>query len=421
MESWEFGLRQAVLCAGARLLEQMVEGVGSGRRDSPVLCDCGAKMDSVGRRGKPIKTILGELRFKRSVFVCPACGSKRVPGDEALDVVDTVFSPGLDRLMARAGQRDTFKEGRDDLKEFAEVEVTAKQVERVSEAAGEAVESWHQKERELAMAGELLGESDAPVPVLYVSYDGTGVPMVPWETAGRAGKQEDGSSRSRETKLGCVFTQSKTDKEGFPVRDDESTSFVGAIESSFEFGGRIYTEARRRGLDHADKVVVIADGARYNWEIAALHFYGSTEIVDLYHAREHLHDLCALLKPKGSKDFNKLEIQMRTWLDEGKVEKIIAKAQKLLPEDEDKTEDAEKQIGYFRNNAKRMRYGEFREQGLFVGSGVVEAGCKTVVGKRLKQSGMEWTVRGANSIIALRCLHLSGRTEEFWEQKAQER
>jgi hypothetical protein len=418
LESWEFGLRQAVLCAGARLLEKMIDGVGSGRRSSPVLCDCGAKMDSVGRRGKLIRTLLGEIRFKRSVFVCGSCGSKRVPGDEALDVVDTVFSPGLKRLMARAGQRDTFKEGRDDLKEFAEIEVTAKQVERVSEGVGEAVEKWHQKERELALAGEPLDEANGEVPLLYVSYDGTGVPMVPWETAGRVGKQEDGSSKTREVKLGCVFTQSTTDKEGFPVRDDDSTSFVGAIESSDEFGARIYTEAKRRGLEAAEKVVVIADGARYNWEIAALHFHGCTEIVDLYHAREHLHELCALLKPKGTKEFNKLEMQMRTWLDEGKVEKIIAKAQKLMPENEDQRDDAQKQIGYFRNNASRMRYGEFREQGLFVGSGVVEAGCKTVVGKRLKQSGMEWTVRGANAIIALRCLHLSGRTEEFWEQNA---
>ena len=141
LESWEFGLRQAVLCAGARLLEQLVDGVGSGRRDELLMCGCGSRMDSVGRRGKPIKTNLGQIRFKRSMFVCPSCGSKRVPGDEALDVVDTVFSPGLNRLMARAGQRDTFKEGRDDLREFAEIEVTAKQVERVSEATGEAVEA----------------------------------------------------------------------------------------------------------------------------------------------------------------------------------------------------------------------------------------------------------------------------------------
>lgn len=113
-------------------------------------------------------------------------------------------------------------------------------------------------------------------------------------------------------------------------------------------------------------------------------------------------------KGKGTKSYR---------LDEGKVEELMAKAEKLLPENEEQKEETEKQIGYFRNNASRMRYGEFREQGLFVGSGVVEAGCKTVVGKRLKQSGMEWTVRGANAIIALRCLHLSGRMEEYWEQK----
>jgi hypothetical protein len=373
-------------------------------------------MESAGRRDKAIKTILGEIRFRRSVFICPSCGSRRVPGDEALDVAGTVFSPGLSRLMARAGQRDTFKEGSDDLKEFAEIEVTAKQVERVSEGIGEMVEEWHKKERRFARAGELQGDAD--VPLLYISYDGTGVPMVPWETTGRKGKQEDGSSRTREVKLGCVFSQTTTDEKGLPVRDDDSTSFVGAIENSEEFGWRIYTEAERRGLGRAKKVVVLADGARYNWGIAALHFPGCTEIVDLYHAREHLHELCARLKPQGTRAFNKLEMQLRTWLDDGKVEKVIAKAERISVEDKSPNEEAIKQIGYFRNNASRMRYGAFRKQGLFVGSGVVEAGCKTVVGKRLKQSGMEWTVRGANAIIALRCLHISGRAEEFWEERA---
>jgi hypothetical protein len=418
LESWEFGLRQAVLSSGARLLENLVDGVGSARRDVPVVCACGTRMESHGRQGKRIQTILGEIGFRRSVFVCPGCGSRRRPGDEALGVMDTVFSPGLRRLMARAGQRDTFKEGRDDLKEFAGVEVTAKEVERVSEGTGEAVELWHRETRALALVGEAPVEAGDGVPLLYISYDGTGVPMVPWETSGRKGKQEDGTSKTREVKLGCVFTQSRTDEQGFAVRDDASTSFVGAIESSEAFGERMYAEAKRRGLLDAKKVVVIADGARYNWEIAALHFHGCTEIVDLYHAREHLHDLCGLLTAKGSKAFHRLLLQFRTWLDEGNVEKIIAKSERLLPDQQEMRKDAEREIGYFRNNAHRMRYGEFREQGLFVGSGVVEAGCKTVVGKRLKQSGMQWTVRGANAIIALRCLYLSGRIEEFWEETA---
>ena len=78
----------------------------------------------------------------------------------------------------------------------------------------------------------------------------------------------------------------------------------------------------------------------------------------------------------------------------------------------------EREIGYFEKNKERMRYADFKKRGLFVGSGVMEAGCRTVVGQRLKQSGMHWTVNGANSIIALRCNLLSNRWEDFWEYRA---
>jgi len=417
LESWEFALRAAVLSAGASLLEKMLKGIGSGRQGEPVLCHCGSGMQSRGLKAKRIKTILGDISFQRSLFVCPRCQASRFPGDELLGIVGTLFSPGSRRLMARAGQRDTFKEGRDDLLEFACVKVTAKDVERVAEGTGEAVENWQEAERRELMNADRAAEPPEQVPVLYVCYDGTGVPMVPWETDGRKGKQPDGTSRTREVKLGCVFTQTKVDEKGYPVRDDASTTFVGAIESSKEFGWRIYAEAVRRGLEVAEKVVVIGDGARYNWEIASEHFPYSIKIVDLYHARERLHKLCVLLVPRGGRELIRLETRWRTALDEGKVKKIINEASLRLPENKERREAAEKQIGYFRNNASRMHYGDYRAQGMFVGSGVVEAGCKTVIGKRLKQSGMEWTVRGANAIIALRCCYLSDRTEEFWEQK----
>ncbi|MBW2149995.1 MAG: ISKra4 family transposase [Deltaproteobacteria bacterium] len=346
-------------------------------------------MKSRGREPKRIKTVLGDIAFHRSLFVCPVCGPGRFPGDEVLDVVRTGFSPGVRRLMARAGQRDTFKEGRDDLQEFAGIRVTAKDVERVSEGTGKEIEIWQSQERSLILKEKQNPEVSDKIPVLYVSYDGTGVPMVPWETAGRKGMQADGSCRTREVKLGCVFTQTTVDPQGRPVRDDASTSFVGAIESSEEFGWRIYGEAVRRGLEFARKVVVIADGARYNWEIASFHFPGAIEIVDLYHAREHLHDLCVLLVPGSSRELIRLETRWRTMFDEGKVEKIIKEAQRRLPRDKERHEAAQKEIGYFMNNASRMRYGQYHSQCLFVGSGVVEAGCKTVIGKRLKQSGMQ--------------------------------
>ena len=416
LEAVEFGLRAAVLLAGAALLEQLLkERFGSAAALGAAKCACGERMRSAGIRPKRLRTILGEIVFERPCFVCPACGARRYPADEQLGVEKTGFSPGLCRLMARAGQRDTFKEGRDDLREFAEITVTAKDVERVAEDVGEAVEAWQERERlqEPEGAGSL-----EETPTLYICYDGTGVPMVPWETKGRKGKQPDGSSRTREAKLGCVFTQTTVNEDGYPVRDEESTSFVGAIESSEPFGERIYAEALRRGLERAQRAVIVADGAKYNWEIAALHFPQAIQVVDLYHAREHLGLMCSLLIPTGGKEKERMRKRWENLLDQGKLHKILSEAQARTPRSGRRRKELKKEIGYFHNNAHRMRYGAFRRQNLFVGSGVIEAGCKSVIGKRLKQSGMQWSVRGANAIIALRCCHLSGRMEEFWEHKA---
>jgi hypothetical protein len=190
---------------------------------------------------------------------------------------------------------------------------------------------------------------------------------------------------------------------------------AAAVERDAEVKRFLQRAGAERGVDleiwefGLRQVVLSADGARYNWEIAALHFQGAVEIVDLYHARQHLHDLVDYLLPQGGREAERLHLQWRTFLDEGRVEKIIAEAERCLPRNGPRRKAARKQINYFVNNARRMRYREFRDQGLFVGSGVVEAGCKTVIGKRLKQSGMEWSARAANAIIALRCLYLSGR------------
>ncbi len=277
------------------------------------------------------------------------------------------------------------------------------------------MDEWERIEREKLVSNLGPPTRDKDIPLLYVSYDGTGVPMVPWEVAGRKGKQADGNSRTREAKLGCVFTQTATDDKERPVRDDNSTTFVGAIENAENFGWRIYGEALDRSLERAKKVVVIGDGARWVWNLADTHFSGATQIVDLYHARQHLYDLVNILVAEGEK--TKYQIKWLTALDEGKVEKIIKEASDLLPKSGKRRKEAKTEINYFKNNSHRMRYADFRKQDLFVGSGVVEAGCKTIIGKRLKQSGMEWTVRGANSIIALRCAHLSNRLENFWAQR----
>jgi hypothetical protein len=417
LESWESALRAAVLSAGAKVLEQMLQGIGSGPGPGAIVCDCGTRMESQGLKGKEVLTILGPLAYRRSMFQCPACQRTRYPGDEQLDIIETTRSPGLRRMMARAGSRSTFKEGREDLKIYAGVEVSAKDIERVAEGIGQQMEDWASQERKEILQHPVQLPSKKTLPILYISYDGTGVPMTQQELRGRKGKQADGSAKTREAKLGCVFTQTATDAKGFPVRDPDSTSFVGAIEPVEDFGWRIYGEAVRRGLSKAQRVVVLADSALWIKNLAQMHFPQATFIIDLYHARQHVSELCKTLFAKSEKKIRQQRLRWWTDLDDGKVEKIIRQAQQHLPQEAEAQNKAKTEIHYLEKNADYMRYAQFRAQGLFVGSGVVEAGCKTLIGQRLKQSGMEWSVRGANAIISLRCILMSGRFEDYWESR----
>lgn len=411
LESWEEAIGNAVLRYGANLLEGLLAKAGCGRREAPVLDTGGEPMHSIGVRQKTITTLLGEVTLRRSIFQDAGGTQTRIPLDESLGVNGTSFSPGVRRFMARAGSRSSFVDASEDLLIYARLKVSPKQVQRVAEDVGRAVEDWNG--RQTADSPEV---SPTRVPILYVSYDGTGLPMRKNELLASKGKGADGKAKTREVKLGCVFTQTGTDEEGRPVRDDESTTYVGAIESSELFGLRIYQEAARRGCEQADKIVILTDGARYNKTIAATHFPRAVHIIDLYHAREHLADLAKLL---GLDQAN-----LATWrdlLDMGKVEDILTQANSrstALSLPAAQADELRKALGYFHENAELMRYAQFRLAGYFVGSGVVEAGCRTVIGERLKRSGMFWSLRGANAIIASRCCQFSGRFEDFWEDAA---
>ena len=419
LEALEVALRRAVLEAGANALEDFLENVGVGRQPEPLRCRCGAKMRSIGVRPKQVQTLLGWLSFERSVYRCPDCGKTRCPGDEELGIKRTSRSPGVQRQLARLGSKEPFREVAQDMCELAGVRLSRKDAERVAEAVGIEMEAWQARERQaLRFAEAPPPEAPKTIETLYVEFDGTGVPMVPHEVAGRKGKQADGSAKTREAKLGCVFTQTYLDDKGRPVRDPDTTSFVGAIESCEPFGVRIYGEAVRRGLFEAKRVVCLGDGAQWVKNLAALHFGHAQFIVDFYHAKEHVGDLCRALFGANTKLLNRCRDRWVDYLEQGEIERIVDQARSFLPKDPRAGKDARTQIGYFDKNKEHMRYAAFRQQGLFIGSGVIEAGCKNVIGHRLKQSGMEWTVRGANSIIALRCTVLSSRAEDFWEQRA---
>jgi hypothetical protein len=140
--------------------------------------------------------------------------------------------------------------------------------------------------------------------------------------------------------------------------------------------------------------------------------------VDLFHAFEHLCTIGKLVYGPTGEEVTRWFNKQKDELKEGDVAKVIAAIKRLQPQNPSVREEVQKTVGYFETNQDRMRYAEWIKQGLFVGSGVIEAGCKTIVGQRLKQSGMRWTVRWANAIIALRCCQISGRWEEFWGNRA---
>ena len=409
-----------MLALGARVVERLLHEVGVGRQDKPRLCSRNhlpRKMVSTGVREKTIQTILGPVCFARSRYVCPSCGAVEYPGDALLGVEGTGFSPGLRRLLTHAGSRESFREAAEDLQLYGAIHAHPKDVERVAEDTGRQIDDWMVKQASAAMLKAAVeAPAEEPIPLLYVELDGTGAPMRKGELLEVRGKGEDGEAKTNEVKLGCVFTQTALDEEGRPVRDPDSTSYVGAIEPSVDFGHRLYAEAVRRGLLRAARVVLLSDGAAYNHSIAEEYFPRATHILDLYHARERLSEFIKnLTHHAGGGAFHE---QCLALLDEGRIEELAERLEQALPRNGKRRGQGLKKINYFVKRAEQMRYGEFRRQGLFVGSGVIEAGCKMLIGKRFKNSGMFWSRRGANAIAAARCCLYSGRFEDFWADSA---
>jgi len=410
-------LRSALHQAGAAALTQLLQFAEPAADQRQIPCQCGQKAHYRELRSRRILTAVGEVELMRPYYLCPHCHQGQFPADADLDVENKDFSPGVRRMFAAVGSEAPFDQGRRQLALLAGLEVTTKAVERTAEMIGEDIARCEQKEVDRAMQLHLplvLGE---PLPFLYIEMDGTGVPVVKAETEGRRGKVDGEPAHTREAKLGCVFTQTTWSKEGFAIREPQSTTYTGAIETADEFGKRIYLEAWNRGWERAQKKVVLGDGAEWIWNIADLHFPGAIQIVDLFHARQHLWDLARRLQPNDTPSQRQWILRHQPKLDDGLIEELVALLRSLDASTPEVAEKIRTESDYFERNAKRMRYPEFRSQHLFVGSGVIEAGCKTVIGSRLKRSGMFWTVRGANAILALRCCQFNDRFENYWESR----
>jgi len=417
LEATEMALRSALHHAGATALSELLQFSFPASAPRSIPCPCGQQAGYQELRSKPVLAVVGKITVSRPYYLCAHCHRGQFPADVELDIDHTEFSPGVRRMLATVGQDAPFDHGCRQMKLLADLEVTTKAVERTAEAIGADIAARQHNEMQRAMQLDLPMIVGKPVPILYVLMDGTGIPVVKKETVGRIGKKEGEPAHTREVKLGCVFTQTTWDAEGYPIRDPDSTTYVGAIETAEEFGKRLYLEAWKRGWSRAQKKVVMGDGAGWIWNQAALHFPQATQIVDLYHASGHLWELVRKLHPNDEASQKRWVMIHQDRLEAGKIEELVSGFGSIETSSAEVAEKIRIEADYFARNADRMRYPEFRQQHLFVGTGVIEAGCKTVIGSRCKQSGMFWTLRGANAILALRCCRFNGEFEDYWEAR----
>jgi hypothetical protein len=321
-------------------------------------------------------------------------------------------------MVGTVGAMVSFEEGSRLLAELAGVAIDAKQVERTAETLGAAIAEDEKRDVHPA--------ADLPLPsTLYLGLDGTGIPMRPSELQDRAGKQSDGWAKTREVKLCTVWSADGRDENDTPIRDPGSVSYSAAIETAATldtdqqrapFTERVLREATRRRFTEAHCTVIIGDGAPWIWKIAQELFPRAVQIVGRFHVKEHLSNLSKLLYPYKPDQARAWATRRHEELDSGRLPDLL----RAIRRHADRCEEARKCFQYIHGNRERMRYPQFHAQGLCTSSGVVEAGCKLVIGTRLKRAGMHWTVAGSNAIVALRCAKLSGRFQDYWERRSEQ-
>ena len=384
----------------ARLLQQAVDRIDAAYQPKP-------GEHHKGRQALEVQCLFGSLALARDYYYHPGRKAGHFPADAGLGL-EGGYTPALARLICLEGADEPgFEQAERHLAETGGIRVSARQIQRVVQRIGSSAQAWQERE-----GG--LGTTTARV--LYVSGDGTGIPMRKEVLAGRRGKQPDGSAKTAQVYLGCVFTQHRCDPEGHPVRDYESTTYVSSLDSIDQFGPLLRQEALRRGMGTAARVVLLIDGAASLERMGRDCFKDATQIVDFFHAMEHAGTVLEALIGKEHPDYKaRLGRWAKRLLRDG-VQRLIDESRREA-RGRPQAAAVDAALGYFVNNVPRMQYGTFRRQGLFIGSGVVEAGCKTVIGARCKQSGMRWSVSGAQNILALRCIHASRRTADFWQHR----
>lgn len=353
----------------------------------------------VGGVERTIHTRFGDVAVTRNWYKAPR-EEGRFPLDVALGLVDG-YTPALASLIGRDAANQPFTHAGEEFTAHTGLVVDARQFQRLGWRIGENVEEFLRANH---------GPGTETPPRTYVQADGTGAPLRHKELKGRRWKGPNGEAHTHEIKVAALFTEHPCPGQD-PWRDNGSTTYVATDERGGEFGPMVRAEYFRRFAGRPE-TIAIGDGAPWIWKTFWINFPWAIQIVDFHHAAEHVASLAELVHPRDSAAWRKLRRHWTAKLWNGKVESLIRSAQTAIPRS--KAKQGRKALAYFITNMARMRYDHFREKGYFIGSGVVEAGCKTLIGQRFKCAGMHWSRQGLKHLLAIRTALLSNRYDQFW-------
>lgn len=421
LEAIERAAQHTAAQIGLAALTGVVDWAGAQAPAHTACPNAGHPARLVARRTKTVRTLLGGIEMVRGYYHCRTCQHGFAPLDAQLGVVGTSLSPGLARACALAGAEMPYDTSRRFIAtvtglDLASTSTLARTTRTQGARARDLIAAEHAA---TPPAAAPAAGTDGP-DLCYIVLDGTGAPMLPSECVGRPGKDPgkhpDGRAGTREVKIGCFFTQTGRDPvTGDPVQDPGSATYISTFEPAATFGAHAKAEYRRRGFDQIRQPIVLGDGAKWIWGIADQHFPHATQIVDYFHAREHLADLTKMLTPVLT-DPGVFEQALVDHLDLGATTAIADAVEALdLPRTApDLAKAAATEVGYFTGNHHRMQYADYHANGYYIGSGPVEAACNTIVKQRAKRAGMHWTIRGLDPVLALRTLHQSHREDILW-------
>ena len=418
-------LRRTALSAARLGLEAAYRADASdgGGGDAPGCAECGARMRPVRREDAPVESAVGRVRVSMARHACDACGTSVRPRERALDIEGSM-TPAARRMASLAGSSCCYAEADGLLAELADVNFGAKRIERTTRSVGDDAESRRAAALEgsitvaagAAGGGPAARKSLKEGEILCVALDGTGVPARPSETVGRAGRN-GGRAGTREAKVGVLWLLEPDGKGGLRTADGSVRYFAGVESTADDADGdspvarRLLRELAAAGYAPDDVGVCIGDGAAWLRRLFDEWFPNAVPVVDFFHAAEYLWAAAGARYGPGTDLAKRWAKRLCRLLKAGRADQVLAALRRAGGG------ECGKAAGYIDERRDRMRYDEYLARGLPIGSGRAEAACKTVVGRRLKCTGMRWTVDGANPVLWVRCARLSGWFDDYWDER----